>query len=48
MPSDLSSEGKVSSLWDENTVFFANPFSGRKKVFKSELKSSSDNTLPFY
>jgi general secretion pathway protein A len=48
MPSDLSSQGKVSSLWDENTVFFANPFSGRKKVFKSELKSSSDNTLPFY
>jgi general secretion pathway protein A len=48
MPSDLSSQGTVSSLWDENTVFFANPFSGRKKVFKSELKSSSDNTLPFY
>ena len=48
MPSELSSEGTVSSPWDENTVFFANPFSGRKKVFKSELKSSSDSTLPFY
>jgi general secretion pathway protein A len=48
MPSDLSSQGTVSSLWDENTVFFANPFSGRKKVFKSELKSGSDNRLPFY
>ena len=48
MPSDLSSEGKVSSLWDENTVYFANPFSSRKKAFKSELKSGNDNTLLFY
>jgi general secretion pathway protein A len=48
MPSDLSSEGKVSSLWDENTVYFANPFSSRKKAFKSELKSSNDNALLFY
>ena len=48
MPSDLSSEGKVSSLWDENTVYFANPFSSRKKAFKSELKSGNDNALLFY
>jgi general secretion pathway protein A len=48
MPSDLSSQGKVSSLWDENTVYFANPFSSRKKAFKSELKSSNDNALLFY
>jgi general secretion pathway protein A len=30
MPPDLSSKGTVSALWDENTVYFANPFSGRK------------------
>jgi general secretion pathway protein A len=46
MPPDLSSQATVSALWDENTVYFANPFSGRKKVFKSKLKSSSGNALP--
>ncbi len=33
MPPDLSSQATVSALWDENTVYFANPFSGRKKVY---------------
>ena len=47
MPPGLSSQATVSSLWDENTVYFANPFSGRKKVFKSKLKRSGDKTLPF-
>jgi len=47
MPPDLSSQATVSTLWDENTVYFANPFSGRKKVFKSKLKTSGDDTLPF-
>ena len=47
MPPGLSSQATVSSLWDENTVYFANPFSGRKKEFKSKLKSSGDKTLPF-
>ena len=48
MPPDLSSQATVSTLWDENTVYFANPFSSRKKAFKSELKSSNDNALLFY
>ncbi|UCF93100.1 MAG: AAA family ATPase [Desulfobacterales bacterium] len=26
LPAELSSDGKVSVLWDENTVFFADPF----------------------
>jgi len=47
MPPDLSSQATVSTLWDENTVYFANPFSGRKKVFKSKLKTSGDKMLPF-
>ena len=34
MPLDLSSKGTVSALWDENTVYFANPFTGRKKELK--------------
>jgi general secretion pathway protein A len=46
MPPGLASKATVSTLWDENTVYFANPFPGRKKVFKSKPKSSSDNTLP--
>ena len=46
LPPDLSSQATVSALWDENTVYFANPFSGRKKVFKSKLKGSGDNALP--
>ena len=33
MPADLSSRAAVSNLWDENTVYFANPFLDRKKAF---------------
>jgi hypothetical protein len=29
LPPGLSPKGTVSTLWDEETVFFANPFSGR-------------------
>jgi general secretion pathway protein A len=47
LPPSLSSQATVSALWDENTVYFANPFSGRKKVFKPKLKNSGDKTLPF-
>jgi general secretion pathway protein A len=46
MPLDLSSNGAVSAPWDENTIYFADPFSGRKKAFKSKLKSSSANAPP--
>jgi len=38
LPPGLSPKGAVSTLWDEETVFFANPFSGRKKISKSEIK----------
>jgi len=30
LPPDISAQGEVISLWNENTVFFANPFSGGK------------------
>ena len=36
MPLELSSRGTVSTLWDENAVYFANPFTGRSKAYKSE------------
>lgn len=48
MPPGLSPKGTVSTLWDENTVFFANPFSGRKIISKSEIKVSIDNAPSFY
>jgi general secretion pathway protein A len=48
IPPGLLPKGMVSTLWDENTVFFANPFSGRKKISKSELKISIDNPPPVY
>ncbi|MGD9226996.1 MAG: AAA family ATPase [Desulfobacterales bacterium] len=48
MPPDLSPKGTVSTLWDENTVFFANPFSGRKIISKSEVKIRIDNAPSFY
>ena len=48
MPTGLSPEGQVSSLWDENTVYFANPFAVRKEAYKSKLKSSGKYTAPFY
>ena len=47
MPPELSSQSRVSSPWDENTVYYANPFSGRKKEFKSKTEKSGSNTLPF-
>jgi hypothetical protein len=46
MPPGLSSKGKVSAPWDENTVYFANPFSGRSKISKSRAKTSGENKLP--
>ena len=46
MPLDLSSQGTVSAPWDENTVYFANPFTGRKKELKTKIKPSSNHTPP--
>jgi len=40
MPEDLSSQAQVLSMWDENTVYFADPYATRKEAFKSKRKSS--------
>ena len=48
MPTGLSPESQVSSLWDENKVYFADPFAVRKEAYKSKLKSSGKYTPPFY
>jgi len=48
MPTGLSPQGQVSSLWDENKVYFADPFAVRKEAYKSKLKSSGKNVPPFY
>jgi hypothetical protein len=48
MPTGLSPQGQVSSLWDENKVYFADPFAVRKEAYKSKLKSSGKYTPPFY
>ena len=47
LPPDLSSEGRVSSLWDENTVFFANPYSGGAiKAPKTVITGSEADQAP--
>ena len=48
MPTGLSPQGQVLSLWDENKVYFADPFAVRKEASKSKLKSSGKNVPPFY
>jgi general secretion pathway protein A len=48
LPLQLMSDGKVSSPWDENTIYFADPFAGAKQVYKPELKSSIIYRLPAY
>jgi len=40
MPPDLSPQGQILSLWDNNTVYFADPFAVSKEAYKSKLKSS--------
>ena len=30
LPTELSSSAMLASLWDKNTVYFADPFFGRK------------------
>ena len=46
MPPDLFSQGKVSMLGDENTVYFADPFISSSKVYKSEIETAGKYTLP--
>ena len=47
MPAGLSSQGQVLSLWDENTVYFADPYAVSKSAYKSKLKSSGKQTTPY-
>ena len=42
LPAELITQGRVLSRWENNTVFFANPFSGRSAELRSILKSSTE------
>jgi general secretion pathway protein A len=44
MPAELTSQGRVLSYWDNDTVFFANPFSGRRAELSSILKSGTEES----
>ena len=42
MPAGLTSQGRVLSHWENDTVFFANPFSGRRAELGSIIKSGRE------
>jgi general secretion pathway protein A len=42
LPAELITQGRVLSRWENSTVFFANPFSGRRAEFSSILKSGTE------
>jgi general secretion pathway protein A len=42
IPAELASQGRVLSHWENDTVFFANPFSGRRAELSSIFKSGSE------
>jgi general secretion pathway protein A len=47
LPTELKSQGRVLSQWGNDTVFFANPFSGRSSQLSSRLKSENEKgTVP--
>jgi general secretion pathway protein A len=48
MPTGLSPQARVLSLWDENTVYFADPFAVRKEAYKSKLKNNGKHTPLYY
>jgi general secretion pathway protein A len=48
MPPGLFSQGKVSTLGDEDTVYFADPFLSSGKVFKSEIETAGKFTPSVY
>ena len=50
MPPDLFPRGKVSvsTLGDENTVYFADPFLSSSKVLKSEIEPAGKSMTPVY
>ena len=42
MPAALTSQGRILSRWEADTVFFANPFSGRRAELSSMLKTGGE------
>jgi general secretion pathway protein A len=42
LPAELITRGRVLSRWENNTVFFANPFSGRRAELSSILKRGTE------
>ena len=42
LPVELTSQSRVLSGWETDTVFFANPFSGRRAELSSVIKSSTE------
>ncbi len=42
LPAELITQGRILSSWENNTVFFANPFSGRGAELSSILKSDTE------
>jgi hypothetical protein len=44
LPAELITQGRVLSRWENNTVFFANPFSGRRAELSSILKSEAEES----
>ena len=47
MPTDIASQAQVLSMWDENTVYFADPYAVGKEAYKSKLKSSDKQTQAY-
>jgi general secretion pathway protein A len=44
LPAELITQGRVLSRWENDTVFFANPFSGRRAELSSILKSAAEES----
>jgi general secretion pathway protein A len=42
MPPELTSQSRILSRWENDTVFFANPFSGRRAELSSIVKSGGE------
>ena len=42
LPVELTSQGRILSGWETDTVFFANPFTGRRTELSSKLKSGME------
>ncbi|MGD9412453.1 MAG: AAA family ATPase [Desulfobacterales bacterium] len=42
LPAELASQGRILSHWENETVFFANPFNGSNTQLSSRLKSESE------